>query len=378
MRTCDVRKVSLNGAAPPGPGAGHPSGLTLVEMLVTVVVGTMILGLVFLIFNSASRSYVRQDAQLEQAQNLRVGLYTIARDLRMAGGGFRLVGGQGQQTQRLQVPVYLDGREAAWFQYPDDTVSGAMAIHGLDGGPGGTDSVTVCWLGLEFATPIGHLASPLTGGGTILALKQSPPLPTDVNAAEDENLAGGDVLMVVDGAGNAVALKIAADVEPDERNIPLERALPAALPNGLASWPEGSAVFNVKTLRLVTYAIGPGGDLTANFYGRDLGDADAAGAVLVAPNIEDLQLWYFEQGTNPASPAGGRNGLSTDLLVTLNTAVPRTPIRSARVALSSRASVRDPYDRKHSPYQWFNHQTVGPEDAFARRRLDEVVQLRNF
>lgn len=376
VRTCDVRKAAQDGATPPGPSAGHPSGMTLVEMLVSVVVGMMILALVVLIYNSASRSYVRQDAQIEQTQNLRVGLYSIIRDLRMAGGGFNIIGLS--QAQRIQVPVYLSGQPATWFTYPGDPVSGAVPIFGVDGGSTGTDSVTVCWLGLESATPIGVLANPLSGGNDRLTLRQSPPQPSDANAAGDELLRGGDMLLVVDGSGNAMAVKTALDTDPTAQVIKFENNLPAPLPNSLASWPAGSQVFNIKSLRLVTYSIAANSSLIANLHGRDLGDADATGAVLVAPNIEDLQLRYFSAGTNPAISAGGREGLNVATLQTLNGPPPTLRIRGVSVALSSRSSAVDPHDQKHSPYKIFNHQDVGPEDKFPRRLLTETVQLRNY
>ena len=62
-------------------------GLTLIEMLVAVVIGSILAIALYEVFTTQDRVYSVQDEAGELAQNLRVGMDRISRDLTLAGFG---------------------------------------------------------------------------------------------------------------------------------------------------------------------------------------------------------------------------------------------------------------------------------------------------
>jgi type IV pilus assembly protein PilW len=60
-------------------------GFTLVELLVTIVVASVVLAGIFSTFYSQHTSYLNQEQIVSMQQNLRVAMYLMERDIRMAG-----------------------------------------------------------------------------------------------------------------------------------------------------------------------------------------------------------------------------------------------------------------------------------------------------
>ncbi len=60
-------------------------GFTLVELLVTVVISSLLIAAVFSIYVMQRKTHTGQEVQVEMHQNLRAGVDTIKRDLRMVG-----------------------------------------------------------------------------------------------------------------------------------------------------------------------------------------------------------------------------------------------------------------------------------------------------
>jgi type IV pilus assembly protein PilW len=60
-------------------------GFTLVELLVTIVVSVVVLAGIFSTFYSQHTSYLNQEQVVSMQQNLRVAMYIMERDIRMAG-----------------------------------------------------------------------------------------------------------------------------------------------------------------------------------------------------------------------------------------------------------------------------------------------------
>ena len=72
----------------------HRAGVTLVELLITVVIGVVILGLTFSIVMANRQLMTRDQVNTELAQNLRIGADILGDDLRVAGQGFlRVISG---------------------------------------------------------------------------------------------------------------------------------------------------------------------------------------------------------------------------------------------------------------------------------------------
>ena len=64
------------------------AGVTLVELLITVVIGVVILGLTFSIVMANRQLMTRDQVNTELGQNLRIGADILGDDLRVAGQGF--------------------------------------------------------------------------------------------------------------------------------------------------------------------------------------------------------------------------------------------------------------------------------------------------
>ena len=131
------------------PAARHPSGMTLIELLTVVFLGALLLSMVFMLYTNSSRSYMRQESAMEQLLNLRGGFAAIARQIRMAGNGYAMLG----LDQSEPIQIFLkdeDGNPSGWYKHPDQPLHGARPIFGSDGEEDGTDSITVCSLGPDF------------------------------------------------------------------------------------------------------------------------------------------------------------------------------------------------------------------------------------
>ncbi len=61
------------------------SGFTLVEILVALVLAGLVSGAIYNVYISQNKSYVVQDRVAEMQQNLRVAMYMMRREIRMAG-----------------------------------------------------------------------------------------------------------------------------------------------------------------------------------------------------------------------------------------------------------------------------------------------------
>jgi type IV pilus assembly protein PilW len=66
-------------------GPQHQQGFTLVEVLVAMVCSSLMIVALYQMFHSQQRSFMRQEDVTEMQQNLRAGLYMMARDIRSAG-----------------------------------------------------------------------------------------------------------------------------------------------------------------------------------------------------------------------------------------------------------------------------------------------------
>ena len=345
------------------PGSGgasrHPEGMTLIELLTVIFLGLLLLSMVFMLYSNSSRSYMRQGDILVQTLNLRGGLASLSRQIRMAGNGYTLLG----LNQNSLVQVYLKdetGTPVSWFRYPGAATYGAKPIWGEDGGLDGPDSVTICALSPDFATPLGTLASDFAPTHDRLVLDNVLEVPTGLD--ESEVLKVGDWLALVPSSGNPVLVE--ADSDGSDLTRIMVKDLPGAFPNGVGSISAGAAVYNVKTVTLRTYSVD-----TANR--TLLMDSDMVDGDLMAENIEDLQVSYCVSPTGPGDLANYSNELGPfDLL--------EHPVRAVRIILISRAARPDPYHNTYQPIKAINHVNVGPSDGHMRRFLENVVQLRNY
>ena len=122
-------------------GGGRP-GMTLVELLVAMAIGLVVSGVALMIYRLNAKHYLREEAAIQQQQNLRAAFYIIGRDLRMAGNGMKVLGPDAKLVQ-----IWTSSRQGlgpggeasidasdGWFKHPDSAAPGARAIFGVDGG----------------------------------------------------------------------------------------------------------------------------------------------------------------------------------------------------------------------------------------------------
>lgn len=65
--------------------AGGQGGFTLVELMITILISSLVLGVAYTVFSSQQKSYSNQQSVVDIQQNLRAGIYYLTREVRMAG-----------------------------------------------------------------------------------------------------------------------------------------------------------------------------------------------------------------------------------------------------------------------------------------------------
>jgi type II secretory pathway pseudopilin PulG len=344
------------------------AGLTLVELLIVMVLMIMVGGVAFTLYQVSARYSVQQQAVLEQMQNLRAALYTVARDVRMAGNGLRFIG-----VQKVQIylpAAYADPSVQAgsgWFRYKGASADGVRAIYGTNGGAAGPDTLTLFRSESESAAALGQLKAAYMPGGANQFLSLRDPIKADA-------LADGDMIAVADGS-TAVILQAGSYEDSNRRIVIGPRFKPeAALPGG-AGLPEGAKVYNLRNVTFVTYYIDVANHrLMANYYdaamtNNDLDDVSRR-SVTVANDIEDFQVSYFlNQAGTPTMPAAPE--INEGLLA-------NRWVRGASLALVSRSPRKSETAGEGAPLEVMDHTSVGPPDGHSRRIITEIINLRNF
>lgn len=380
----ELRPPAARRKAKPG-AACCKSGLTLVELMVGMLVGLMVLAAAVAMNNMASRSVIRQEQSMNQTQNLRACLLAIARDVRAAGSGYGIFG-----DGKVRRVHFYDTAAGAWFKHEGYSRDGAFPIYGENGGSSGADSLTVVYLTPEYGTMLGNLSAPLAAGANKIVTRA--PIdnigneddigairPGDYNsgAMRHELIAKGDKLVVVSPAGEAVVVEFDGGLGSGsgsgniwDMNYDIKQ-LPSNLPAG-ASFPAGSEVYNMKSLKAVTYFV-KDDYLMARYHGLDLGEeSDGSDEYMVSSGIEDMQVYYYQDGQDISSLTAGTHDLSS--LGNLED----NPVTAVRIALVSKSDGPDINGRTYSPVvPLFDHTTAGPADGHHRRVLSETIVLRN-
>jgi type II secretory pathway pseudopilin PulG len=351
------------------------------ELLVVLVLMVIVTGAGFTLFQIGARHEARQQDMMAQTQNLRAALYTLARDVRMAGNGLAFIGGK-------RLDIYVDiyappewetpGTDPGpgWFKYTDALKFGARAVYGTNGTPGdpdAPDTLTVFRAEIENPLPLGHLAAGFNPGLAI-----TPLLTLRDSVKEGVNLADGDILAVASGERVVIVqAKLAANAVTTTLNLGPRFQPGAPLPDGYI-FPAGSTVYNLRDIVLVTYYLDRGPDynrLMANYHDDTVSAPDDAGTnspslVAVSGNIEDLQVRYYISKAGDAGPALDADGVLdvAGLTPDINEAVLDTDggrdVRLVSLALKARTSRTS--------------EVAGTSDNYNRQVLTEDVSLRNF
>jgi prepilin-type N-terminal cleavage/methylation domain-containing protein len=350
------------------PGRQYKEGMTLIELITVIFIGSLLLSMIFLVYTNSSRSMLRQDVIMEQLLNLRSGLNNITRDIRGAGNGFSLLGENGQ-AQMIQVYNKNDQGEAtSWFRYP--AVSGVtppfgMApIYAVDGDQA-PDSVYLSSLAPDFASPLGILDATFHSSDSSLSLTNVLEKPASVDMKEV--VKKNDYVAIVPTTGDPVLVEVKDDVT-DLSTINIKN-LPGPFPNGISDYPSGSIVYNVKSVTLHNYKVDVNSATNETFLILDALDTEDD---IMAEGIEDLQIGYCFADCDPTNLSSyvlDFNGLNTSASLI---------IKSIHVVMVSRTSRPDPYGKTFSRIPALNHTTLAMADSHPRRFLEATVQLRNF
>ena len=362
-------------------------GATLVELLVVVLISVFIGGVALIIYRANVSYYLKADARLEQSQNLRSAMYSIARDVRMAGNGLVLLGPQVSLIQ-----AYVPGQETlvggksvrsdtpGWFRHADIDSSdssdqwGIRAIFGVDGGEDEPDTITVFRAEVESGAAVGQVDS---GGYSPL----SDPEKINLKASFPNGmLRNNDILAIVNGSQAALFEVNPGSAEPGQP-LPSSQTIPIKLNgrftppgNSVLSFPAGSTVYNLRDVVLVTYYVDQENNvLLADYHDVSLDDPNnaATGAVVVANNIEDLQIFYYYEPT-PVN----LTVLNTDPIISSG-ALQSARVTAVAIGLTARSSYGEFRDKSQKRPALFNHKEGSKTDNNVRASLTEVIFLRN-
>ncbi|MDR1487053.1 MAG: PilW family protein [Deltaproteobacteria bacterium] len=361
----------LNQKQSPGIPGGIASkisgraGLTLIELIIALFLTILLIGVTITIYQSNSRYYYQQQAILEQEQNLRTALYIMARDVRMAGDGLKVMG-----VSRAQAYVE-NGATGSWYTYEVDSsgtlagATGLMAVYGVDNNDA-TDTLTVFRSEVESSTAFGQLlASFIVSDGNLQFTSAIP----------DGMVEPGDILGVV-YADNAVLVEAEtitnSSVAPGVITLGDRFKPSSGFPGGI-SFPSGSYVYNLRDVSLTTYWVDTANHnlmarlnhLTGIEYDRD----DLA-SVIIATGIEDLQVRYV---LNDDEPSTGQDGLAIDDLLTGRF------VRQVNIGLVGRSAKSISGLKNFQPINLFNHNAAtGVSDGYPRQVVTTMVNLRNY
>lgn len=342
------------------------AGLTLVELLVAMALGLIISGVAFSIYRINARHYLDEEAFIQQQQNLRAAFFIMGRDLRMAGNGLKVLGPDSKLAQAWTVsrPALIGGVPSinpsdGWFSLPDTATPGARAIFGIDGGTGRSDAVTIFRSEVEFPTPLGMVAA-VSGSDYTMA----DPLPNGAVSA-------GDAIALVQGS-SALVLTAKEIIGPTIKVSLGGPGHPPALPPSFN--PSGAMVYNLREISLVTYWVDEGAHrLMAAFHdgSRQNFDDPATRSIVVADDIEDLQLYYFYE-TEKIDQA------SLSLPPQMGSAILNNmTVKAVALGMTSRSSYGRGFPSRRRP-ALYNRELGAAQDNRRRSSLSEYISLRNF
>jgi hypothetical protein len=350
---------------------------------VVVLVSLIVTGVAFSIYRLNASYYYRGDAYLQQYQNLRVALYTISRDVRMAGNGYAIMGPKLKLIQaytptaeRLSTrppPTSTKTAATTWFAHADAVTGppGDRAIFGVDGGQDHADSVTVMRAEIETGNLLGKVTA---HSPTSVTLDEAP----DENAVKP-----GDIVVLagtLSGADTGVLLEVADDYALKDPEIKIKQNVGRFSPENLTKVSDlgfaidGAYLFNFRDVIFVTYYLDENEmRLMADYHDRArvAYDDDARKSFAVAGNIEDLQVYYFYE-TEPVdmTQVGNTPTLSSTVL-------DKERVKAVAIGITSRSPYGDGPHNKVRP-ALFNRRAGTARDNHLRSTLVQTVHLRNF
>jgi hypothetical protein len=353
-----------------------------VELLIVLLISLIVTGVAFSIYRLNASYYLREDAYLQQYQNLRVALYTLGRDIRMAGNGFGLLG---PEVKRMQ--AWTPTREIPhsgeppseivsspnWFHHSDALTgnAGAWPIYGVDGGAQSSDTLTIFRAEVETGNPLSKVTS-VDGSNALIV---DTPIPEDA-------LRPNDVIAIGSGANGVIFETGAISYTGGfATRIPVKAGgrFTAAAPFPTLFDVTGSYVYNFRDVMFVTYYVDAANNwLMADYHDTAKTNYDDATrhTAIVAYNIEDLQIFYYLDtdavDIKKAWPASGYTPPTIDSSV-LNS----NRVKAVSLGLVSRAPTGVGAASRSRP-ALFNRLAATTRDNHIRNTLVETIYLRNY
>lgn len=140
----------------------NQAGVTLIELLIVMGIFFIVMGAVYSLYSAHQRSAYTQDEVVEVQQNLRIGIDSITRDVRMAG----ILAPYVPNTQVKMPPVQLAGNNTGALQplpAPDNVNSDEMTLN--------TASASATFAGI---TPLNNATTYIVTASTINIPVDSP------------------------------------------------------------------------------------------------------------------------------------------------------------------------------------------------------------
>jgi hypothetical protein len=356
----------------------------MIELLVALGLGIVVSGMAFSVYRLNSSYYFLNESNQQMNQNLRAALSTIVRDLRMAGNGIYVLNPTIKLVQAY-VPskqrILSNGRPGidptdGWFAHADaitsDRTTGVRPIFGMDGLGEHSDTVTTFRTDIEFSTSLGQVVN-LTS--TKITLKEP---------INKERARAGELLALTNN-GHAMLFEVDETATSDTAEIKIKSdgrfTNPAGPPydsflyrDSLFSLPFVDAeLYNVRDAYIVTYYVDEETNrLMAAFHdqARRAYDLPASKSVVVADNIEDLQLYYFFDNDDVNNELVSSNPIINSKLLDTNA------VKAVTIGLTAIASYGDARRTKFRP-ALFNRLAGATRDDRRRETIQQTIFLRN-
>jgi Tfp pilus assembly protein PilW len=357
---------------------GRILGFSLTELLVVLLVSLIVTGVGFSLYRLNASYYMKEDAYLQQYQNLRVALFTIGRDARMAGNGFGLFGPNLKLIQTyvptLEVPkVGTPPTEVSvspgFYRHSDSLLgaSGARAIYGVDGGNLGSDTLTIFRAEVESGNPLAAVKDYQSSSDTI---KTDIPIPSEAIKVGDIVAIGNkDRCYIAEVASLSSAPISSLTLKQGGR---FTNAVGPVIPSSDSVL--GDSIYNFRDVVFVTYYLDQStNQLMADYHdvSRTNYDDSAKQTSVVAYNIEDFQVFYFfESETVDNSKLGQAVDVSSARLNSER-------VKAVTIGLVSVSSYGSGSNDKKRP-KLFNRDEGAVSDNKFRSVLVETIYLRNF
>jgi prepilin-type N-terminal cleavage/methylation domain-containing protein len=346
-------------------------GFTLIELLIalfiSVVIGVATIG--FMVYSQKSHAVQEQVADTQQ--NVRIAMVHMVRDLRLAGNWNNVF------FDDATLAVHL-AHTAALAITPGLDACGNCANYGVTAWKAATDAIRVVYA--DNNCPDSFLVDRpgASDPANSFFLCMLNPLPAKCNAGNGFPFQPNDLVLVVGDLGstfiqvstiNAVGGTVGCGSGYTRVRVTYPPGQSAVNdPNGIAEVGENPRAHRVSTSAKIYYV-----DPNGNLRYRDGSTPDENPGVILAANVEDLQVSYMlRDGTIVHNPAQGDVGNIRNVRLNLLacTANPDPLLTSTRPALENHEAGND---RGCSSEPG----AVTPP-GYRRRLLQEEVRVRNL